>query len=64
MKLNAAYETGKYDYLGRQEIGNKNIDAVKAGFKTADQAVEDVIVGSNECNTDSSIVSSTAENVL
>lgn len=43
MKLNAAYETGKYDYLGRQEIGNNNFDAVKAGFKTADQAVEDVI---------------------
>lgn len=44
MKINAAYESGKYDYLGgQQQTGNSNINAVKAGFKTADQAVEDVI---------------------
>jgi polyisoprenyl-teichoic acid--peptidoglycan teichoic acid transferase len=43
MKLNAAYETGKYEYLGKQDSSNNNTDAVKAGFKTADAAVEDII---------------------
>lgn len=43
MKLNAVYETGKYDYLGKQDSSNNNKEAVKAGFKTADAAVENII---------------------
>ena len=42
MKINAAYETGKYDYLGRQDESNKNQEAVKAGFKTVDGVVEEI----------------------
>lgn len=43
MKLNAAYETGKYDYLGKVDSSNANSKAVEAGFATADQAVEQVL---------------------
>ena len=43
MKLNAAYETGKYDYLGKIDSSNANDKAVQAGFATADQAVEQVL---------------------
>lgn len=43
MKLNAAYETGKYDYLGRIDSSNANDKAVQAGFATADQAIEQVL---------------------
>jgi LCP family protein required for cell wall assembly len=43
MKINAAYETGKFDYLGRIDSSNKNSKAVEAGFATADQAVEQVL---------------------
>lgn len=43
MKLNAAYETGKYDYLGRIDSSNANTKAVEAGFATADQAIEQVL---------------------
>jgi len=43
MKLNAAYETGKYDYLGKIDSSNTNTKAVQAGFATADQAVEQVL---------------------
>jgi LCP family protein required for cell wall assembly len=42
MKLNAAYETGKYKYLGRIDNSNSNKNAVQAGFNLADQTVEDV----------------------
>ena len=42
MKLNAAYETGKFQYLGKIDNSNKNHNAVMAGFTTADQAIEDV----------------------
>jgi LCP family protein required for cell wall assembly len=42
MKLNAAYETGKYKYLGKMDNSNANSNAVKAGFTTADQTVEDI----------------------
>ncbi|HET8708734.1 MAG TPA: LCP family protein [Candidatus Saccharimonadales bacterium] len=42
MKLNAAYETGKYKYLGRIDNSNSNKNAVQAGFNLADQTVEDI----------------------
>jgi LCP family protein required for cell wall assembly len=42
MKLNAAYETGKYKYLGKIDNSNANDNAVKAGFTTADQTIEDI----------------------
>lgn len=42
MKINAAYETGKYDYLKKQDMSNSNTAAVEAGFATADKAVESV----------------------
>lgn len=42
MKINAAYETGKYDYLKKQDSSNTNTDAVNAGFATADKVIEDV----------------------
>jgi len=42
MKINAVYETGKYDYLGRQDESNSNTEAVKAGFKAIDSTVEEV----------------------
>jgi LCP family protein required for cell wall assembly len=43
MKINAVYETGKYEFLGRQDSSNNNFEAVSAGFKAADAAVEDVL---------------------
>jgi LCP family protein required for cell wall assembly len=42
MKLNAAYETGKYKYLGKMDNSNANTNAVNAGFTTADQTIEDI----------------------
>jgi LCP family protein required for cell wall assembly len=43
MKLNAAFETGKYDYLGKIDSSNADDKAIQAGFATADQAVEQVL---------------------
>jgi LCP family protein required for cell wall assembly len=43
MKINAAYETGKYDYLGKIDNSNKDHNAVKAGLDMADQTVEQVL---------------------
>jgi LCP family protein required for cell wall assembly len=43
MKLNAAYETGKYDYLGKIDSSNADSKAIQAGFATADQAVEQIL---------------------
>lgn len=44
MKINAVYETGKYDYLGgRQDSSNDNFEAVSAGFKATDAVVEEVL---------------------
>ena len=43
MKINAAYQTGKFDYLGKIDSSNANTKAVQAGFATADQAVEQVL---------------------
>ena len=42
MKLNAAYETGKYKYLHKIDNSNADANAVKAGFTMADQTIEDV----------------------
>jgi len=42
-KINAAYESGKYSYLGKQDASNGNTKAVEAGFKSADQAVSQVL---------------------
>lgn len=38
-KINAAYESGKYQYLGHDDSSNDNISAIKAGFNTVDQTV-------------------------
>jgi len=43
MKINAAYEMGKYDYLGRQDSSNANQKAIEAGFKSTDNIVENVL---------------------
>lgn len=43
MKINAAYEVGKYNYLGKIDASNNNTKAVQAGFALADQVVESVI---------------------
>lgn len=43
MKINAAYSTAKYDYLGQMDFSNANDKAVKAGFTAVDQAVEEVL---------------------
>ncbi len=43
MKLNAAFETGMYKHLGKRVNGTTDKAAINAGFKMADQAVEDVL---------------------
>lgn len=43
MKLNAVWETGEFNYLGRQAPGSTDPKAVQAGYDLADQAVEDVL---------------------
>jgi LCP family protein required for cell wall assembly len=42
MKINAAYETGKYRYLGKITADNSNSKAIEAGFNSVDQVVENV----------------------
>jgi LCP family protein required for cell wall assembly len=42
-KINAAYEAGKYEYLGKQDSSNANTKAVEAGFQAADQVVSQVL---------------------
>jgi len=42
-KINAAYEAGKYAYLGHDDASNKNTKAVEAGFKAADSVVSEVL---------------------
>ena len=42
-KLNAAYESGKYHYLGKMDESNANTAAVEAGFKSIDQNVSEVL---------------------
>lgn len=43
MKLNAAWETGEFKYLGKTAPGSTNRKAIKAGFDTVDQTVSDVL---------------------
>ena len=43
MKLNAAYETGKYKYLHKMDSSSRNAKAIQAGFSTVDQTVEQVL---------------------
>ena len=43
MKINAAYEVGKYNSLGKIDDSNANTDAVMAGFKQVDQAIQTVL---------------------
>ena len=42
-KINAAYESGKYKYLGKQDIRNNNRQAIDAGFQAVDNTVEQVL---------------------
>jgi LCP family protein required for cell wall assembly len=42
-KINAAYESGKYHYLGKQDASNADSKAVEAGFTAADQTVSQVL---------------------
>lgn len=41
-KINAAYEAGKYKYLGKQVLGNADRKAVQAGFQGVDGVIERV----------------------
>lgn len=43
MKLNAAWQTGEFKYLGKIAPGSTDPKAISAGFTTVDQAVEDVL---------------------
>ena len=42
-KINAAYESGKYKYLGRENQKSEDHKAVMAGFEAADSTIERVI---------------------
>jgi LCP family protein required for cell wall assembly len=42
-KINAAYESGKYKYLGKENISNANKQAVNAGFSGVDATVEQAL---------------------
>jgi LCP family protein required for cell wall assembly len=42
-KINAAYESGKYHYLGHLDSSNANAAAVEAGFGSIDQAIKNVL---------------------
>ncbi len=42
-KINAAYEAGKYESLGKIDSSNANSKAVEAGFTAADQVVGQVL---------------------
>jgi LCP family protein required for cell wall assembly len=41
MKLNAAWETGEFKYLGRVRPGSTDPKAIQAGFDTVDSVIED-----------------------
>lgn len=43
MKINAAWETGEFKYLGKVAPGSTDPKAVQAGFDLADQTVETVL---------------------
>ena len=42
-KINAAYSSAKYQYLGRVDLASTDEQAIEAGFHSVDQAVEDVL---------------------
>jgi len=42
-KINAAYESGKYHYLGKVDGTSANANAVEAGFANVDQVVKTVV---------------------
>lgn len=42
-KINAAYESAKYSYVGRQDSTNKNKAAIQAGFAADDQILGQVL---------------------
>jgi polyisoprenyl-teichoic acid--peptidoglycan teichoic acid transferase len=42
-KINAAYESGKYHYVGRLDPSNKNAAAVEAGFDSIDTVMKNVL---------------------
>lgn len=43
MKLNAAWQTGEFRYLGKIAPGSTDPKAIQAGFDNVDQAVEDIL---------------------
>lgn len=43
MKINSAFETGEFKYLGSTSPGSTNPNAIQAGFDEADQTVESVL---------------------
>lgn len=43
MKINSAFETGEFKYLGNTTPGSTNPNAIQAGFDEADQTVESVL---------------------
>ncbi len=43
MKINAAWETGKYKYLGKISSSMSSSQATQAGFQVVDQTISDVI---------------------
>jgi LCP family protein required for cell wall assembly len=43
MKLNAAWQTGAYKYLGKATPNTTDPKAIQAGYESVDQAVEDVL---------------------
>ena len=42
-KINAAYESGKYKYLGKLDASGANASAVEAGFSSIDTVVKNVL---------------------
>jgi LCP family protein required for cell wall assembly len=43
MKINSAFESGEFKYLGKEAPGTTNRNAIQAGFDEADQTVESVL---------------------
>lgn len=41
MKINAAWETGEFKYLGKAKVGSTDPKAIQAGFDVIDQVVSD-----------------------
>ena len=42
-KINAAYSSGKYHYMGKVDSSNSNASAVEAGFSAVDQTIGSVL---------------------